>query len=61
MDDFNRLEIPIDMEVLKKQPGMIGCIRREGEDMWEIAKKYHASTENIIEMGDKVLIVKQVR
>lgn len=55
------VEIPIDMEVLKKQPGMIGCIRREGEDMWEIAKKYHASTENIIEMGDKVLIVKQVR
>ena len=57
----NMIEMPIDMELLKKQPGMIGCIRREGEDMWDIAKKYHASTENIIEMGDKVLIVKQVR
>ena len=55
------IETPIDMELLKKQPGMIGCIRRGGEDMWDIAKKYHASTENIIEMGDKVLIIKQVR
>ena len=57
----NMIEMPIDIELLKKQPGMIGCIRREGEDIWDIAKKYHASTENIIEMGDKVLIVKQVR
>lgn len=57
----NMIETPIDIELLKKQPGMIGCIRRGGEDMWDIAKKYHASTENIIEMGDKVLIVKQVR
>ena len=57
----NMIEEPIDMEQIKKQPGMIGCIRREGQDMWDIAKKYHASTENIIEMGDKVLIIKQVR
>uniref|UniRef100_UPI0040565D72 DUF3794 domain-containing protein n=1 Tax=Agathobacter sp. TaxID=2021311 RepID=UPI0040565D72 len=57
----NMIETPIDMELLKKQPGMVGCVRKAGEDIWDIAKKYHASTENIIELDDKVLIVKQVR
>ncbi len=50
----------LDMEALQKQPGMIGCVRGEGEDMWDIAKKYHATPENIIEIGNKVLVVKQV-
>ena len=54
-------EEELDMEALQKQPGMIGCVRREGEDIWDIAKKYHASSENIMEIGNKVLIVKQVR
>lgn len=54
-------EEPLDMETLQKQPGMIGYVRREGEDLWDIAKKYHATRENIIEMGEKVLVVKQVQ
>ena len=53
-------ELPLNIEALQKQPGMIGYIRKEGEDLWDIAKKYHATAENIMEMGDKVLIVKQV-
>ena len=53
-------ELPLDMEILQKQPGMIGYIRKEGEDLWEIAKKYHATPENIMEMDGRVLIVKQV-
>lgn len=53
-------EEPMDMEMLEKQPGMIGCVRKEGEDLWDIAKRYHATTENIIEIGNKVLVVKQV-
>ncbi len=53
-------EDPLDIEALQRQPGMIGCVRNVGEDLWDIAKKYHATAENIIEMGDKVLIVKQV-
>lgn len=53
-------ERPLDIESLQRQPGMIGYIRREGEDLWDIAKKYHASPENIMDMGDRVLIVKQV-
>lgn len=54
-------ELPLDMEALQRQPGMIGCIRKEGEDLWDIAKRYHATTDNILEIGDKVLVVKQVR
>lgn len=53
-------EQALDMEALQKQPGMIGCVRKEGEDLWDIAKRYHATRDNIIEIGDKVLVVKQV-
>ena len=54
-------EEPLDMESLQKQPGMIGCVRKDGEDLWDIAKKYHATADNIIEIGNKVLVVKQVQ
>lgn len=54
-------EEELDTEALQKQPGMIGYIRREGEDLWDVAKKYHATTEDMIEVGNKVLVVKQVR
>ena len=53
-------EEPLNIESLQKQPGMIGFIKKEGEDIWDVAKKYHAASENIMELGDKVLIVKQV-
>lgn len=51
----------LDEEMLQKQPGMIVYVRREGEDLWDVAKRYHASAENMIEVGNKVLVVKQVR
>lgn len=54
-------ELPMDMDALTKQPGMIGYVRKEGEDLWDIAKKYHATAEDIIEIGDKVLVVKQIQ
>ena len=54
-------EEPLDIETLQKQPGMIGCVRRAGEDLWDIAKKYHATADNIIEIGEKVLVVKQIK
>lgn len=54
-------ECELDMEALTKQPGIIGVVRSEGEELWDIAKKYHATSENIIELGEKVLVVKQVR
>ncbi len=53
-------EEPLDMETVQRQPGMIGYVRKEGEDLWDIAKKYHATAENILEIGNRVLVVKQV-
>ena len=48
------------MDTVQRQPGMIGYVRQEGEDLWDVAKKYHATTDNMIEIGNKVLIIKQV-
>lgn len=53
-------EEELDIETLQKQPGMIGYVRKEGEDLWDVAKKYHASTDNMMEIGDKVLIIKHI-
>ena len=53
-------EWPLDMERVQKQPGMIGYVKKEGEDLWDVAKKYHATAENILEFGNRVLVVKQV-
>ena len=53
-------EEELDMQTLQKQPGMIGYVRRNGEDLWDVAKKYHASTDNMIEIGNKVLVIKQI-
>lgn len=53
-------EEPLDMERLQKEPGMIGYVKKEGEDLWDVAKKYHATESNIIEIGNRVLVVKQV-
>lgn len=54
-------EAPLDFDALTKQPGMIGYVRKEGEDLWDVAKKYHTTEADIIEIGDKVLVVKQVQ
>lgn len=63
-DDISNIvsigEEELDIETLQKQPGMIGYVRRDGEDLWDIAKKYHATSDNMIEIGNKVLVVKQV-
>lgn len=53
-------EEEMDMDTLQKQPGMIGYVRREGEDLWDVAKRYHATTNNMLEVGDKVLVIKQM-
>ncbi len=54
-------EQPMDVERWLHQPGIIGYVRKDGEDLWDVAKKYHATPEDILEMGDKVLVVKQIR
>ncbi len=60
---WNVMEIeeePLDMNWLQKQPGMIGYVKKEGEDIWDVAKRYHATATNILEFGNRVLVVKQV-
>ena len=50
----------MDIKNLKQSKFMIGYIKKEGEDLWDVAKKYHATESNIIEIGNRVLVVKQV-
>lgn len=59
-----------DLESLAKQPGIIGYVVREEEELWDIAKRYHTTVAELmetnglqgenVEAGKKLLIVKQV-
>ena len=60
---------PIDMEELEKRPGIVGYIVKEGDTLWNLAKKYNTTVANIKEVnqmekeavnkGDKILIFKE--
>lgn len=57
-----------DMEVMKDLPGIVVYVAREGDDLWNLGKKYYVPLEQIREMnhlstdvlkaGEKVLIVR---
>ncbi len=61
---------PFDLEKIAKLPGISGYVVKEGDTLWKIAKKYHASLDSIREInglksndimpGDRLIIVKQV-
>ena len=76
---FSRQEIPrmldlkdedMDMERLQKRPGLVGYLVREQDTLWDIAKNYHTTISQLMEIndleqpkiqkGDKLLIVKTV-
>lgn len=60
---------PFDAEETAKRPGMIGYSVREGDTLWDLAKRYHTTVEGIMEVnelsaenvkqGDKILILKE--
>lgn len=60
---------PVDMEELERQPGIVGYIVKEGDDLWTLAKTYNTTMEGIMEVnqldseavknGDKLLIFKE--
>lgn len=60
-----------DMEKRSKLPGIIGYMVQEGDELWEIGKRYYVPVSQILEFnnlsgenvkaGDKLLIVKQGR
>lgn len=54
---------------MEKRPGIIGYIVQDGDDLWELAKRYSTTMEGIMEVnqmensdlksGDKILIFKE--
>ena len=61
---------PLDGEQLRMQPGMIGYIVKEGDDLWNIAKTHRVTipqimelnelTEEAVQPGNKLMIVKTI-
>ncbi len=63
-------ETPMDMEQLQQMAGLTGYVVKPGEELWDIAKKYHTTLEDLMETnelkarsvkpGSKLIIVKKV-
>ena len=63
-------EEEIDFEELQKLPGLVGYIAKKGDSLWNVAKAYHTTPETImkynqkkderLQMGEKLLIVKEI-
>lgn len=61
---------PLNMEELTAQPGLVGYIVQEKEELWDIAKRYHTTMDEIAETnnrkiasirpGTKLIIVKKI-
>ena len=64
-------EEPLDMEKLKKMPGIVGYVVQPGDSLWKIARNFHTGVEEIMENnglsdstvhpGDKLILVKRIR
>lgn len=63
-------EEPLDEKQLVEKPGVTGYITQDGEELWDIAKRFHTTEAEItstnalkspkIKAGDKLIIVKSV-
>ena len=62
-------EESLDYEKIRKIPGIVGYVVKEGDTLWSIAKAYFTTVESIreqnedileIKPGDKLLIVKEI-
>lgn len=63
-------EEPLDIELLRNRPGLVGYVAKDGDSLWEIAKNNHTTVEEImknnkrteeqLKKGEKILIVKNV-
>lgn len=61
---------PRSMEDIRRQPGMIGYIVSDNEDLWQIAKRFYTTIDQIcrlnglekeeVKAGDRILILKTV-
>lgn len=60
---------PINMEEVERRPGIVGYIVKDGDELWNLAKRYNTTVEGIMEVndmereevkpGDKILIFKE--
>lgn len=63
-------EEPLDLEALQKQPGMIGYVVKQGDELWDIAKRFHTTKQELmdtnrlstdtVQEGQKILIMKHI-
>lgn len=61
---------PMDVQKLQKLPGIVGYIVQPGDTLWNIAKKFHTTVDNImaanglsdstISPGDSLILVKEI-
>lgn len=63
-------EEPADLQKLQQMPGIVGYIVQPGDTLWNIAKKFHTTVDNImaanglteerIHPGDRLILVKEI-
>lgn len=61
---------PLDTKKLQQMPGIVGYIVQEGDSLWDIAKRFHTTVDNIIATngltsdvihpGDSLILVKEI-
>lgn len=61
---------PLDTAKLKQMPGIVGYLAQEGDTLWDIAKRFHTTTDNImttnnltstvVRPGDCLILVKEI-
>lgn len=64
------VEEPLDLDALQKQPGMIGYVVRGKDELWDIAKRFHTTKQELMETnqltqeelqpGQKLLVMKHI-
>ncbi len=68
---IKRAEIaPLDTKKLQQMPGIVGYLVQEGDSLWDIAKRFHTTVDNImatngltsdvIHPGDSLILVKEI-
>lgn len=68
---INDIEVSdFDKEKIQQTPSVVGYVVKQNETLWEIAKKFYTTRQNLIEIneledenisqGDRILITKQI-